>query len=1766
MMIDDEIVTDFTRIPEEKNHVYIKLVPEGDSNEDAGKGMKVGGTLSVIAGITTIAFLGWTGLGGLLGAAFIGAGLACFAGGAVLCNINVEIPSVGKTKQEAPEQDPSIRGSENQMRPYGVIPTLFGKRRIYADLAAKSYTWSENDSVYLYQLFCAGQKDMTIDTSTIRIDETLLKDYSSSKNINTILSGNDPLIDMRIHQDGTMPVLYERCVHEEQVNAILRHETEEGIDGSVIRTLPDGTRSINVDVFFYNGLGQYNDDGSIGEASVMLGAWYKKADENDSRYRCLGSFSSATDEGIISGSELKTKRCSLTLNGLEAASYTVKISRITMDSTDAKVIDDVYVGSIRASKLINPVRPERASQLTLIELKIKASEKLQNVVKQLNFVAQSKMPSYTGNGTGRAQWSDAVSSNPASAAIYAMQGEFAQQKLSDCEIDWHAFERLYKWCASHKYECNAYLAESLPISSLLSSIASTCRAEIFRLNGKITVIQDIERDSFTQLFTPRNSHDYSEHIALSDIPDALNITFVDEKRGYAENFTRVYNTPKGKYESEPETTQEVPLWGVTDDTQARKIGMYNYAVMKNRFIIHKFSCDFEYLMCTKGDWIKYAGDIALAGITQGRIAEIVRDRNGYAVRFECDEEIPMKSGKKYGMRVRKADGNTAIYYLENIGTVSKTVTLSSAITDESAPDEGDLFTFGEISGTNLNDAIDLIITDIQCGENLSADLTCVEYAPEIFGVDEPNFKLPEFKNNLSEIAGEIDAGAVSGWRTWTTFNDSDNTPSRPSGDGTSNGWHYAQTTESKWISTKTAETVSSGEWSAPIPTGQMAIEHILDGDTNVGNPDTVTGVFATARQSDIIISWNPVTENGLKNTVKQYSVEISKDNGTTWNHLVDVYDSSAIYYFNRATNADGYPEKAALLLWKFRVTTVNVYGKTAAVSTAVNTDVSDYLTWIPPKPTATITAQEKGLRLLLEAPNMTSIYGTLWFHVTISDGKGASYNFTVQDLDSTLECYGNNFFEREDFSAFSVTIWGCNEAYNAERGLNDRAKSVYAGNKINVSFYKGWKPANPVVSFSGQGRHLSVAISNEERYGELVTEVQVSKDNKTWYEPDLTSDPYASADNWKKNQNKAFNVLGESFYQKLPLETDTKSNTVKDTTYYYRFRTVNVTAKKQSNGYAAFPFIAQGTGARDVVKNAINTAHIVDGAITALKIYVENLAAITANLGVITNGTLKSNATNMWDLGTGEFRVGNNAGDYFRCIPYKGNNGTIAYNISFKASKFELTAIGTVVRGAFYACPKNATVDANGVPSSYYFCVTDSGVTFNKNVTVNGSIATTGNASANGNITAGALLQGRGLKKTWTTLDLSALNSSLWYPVTFTLGVEAFTEVECYVSLNSGTKPSWSTHASGFTCHLHLLTIGSGRGTTVSQTVVLDHQYSYATINPTGWSQMSNSSTGVLWLRGGGKYFAWNSKNAAFTIRQSTYTVSNQSVAPTSSAQWSLSRATVTANLDGNAATSSSCSGNAATATTAVCAAKLGRNGAASAPMTFNWSGKDGQPSWLWGGDDGSNMYVYNPRNFSVASALSAQYGLAYCETAAATSAKTARLPGFSLTEDTRILMYNVNQNTVNSVTLNVNNTGAKPMNMLGTVPGLVMLHYKNNYWDAQPILNLSKTSLFNVSSKDNSIGSEFDGGALGVRAWRFTSTYGYIMFTNGLLIQWGVIPSGRIDTEIKLIAYSSGTSYAISTSGTSSSNAYFYSATKTGFWANIANFTNEIRWITIGF
>lgn len=914
VLINDEIITDFDRKPKNGDSVYIKLVPEGDA-KSTGTGAKVGGGLLVALGVVVGIATAWTGVGMFAGAALIGSGVSLFAGGVVLYNTKIPTP---KTSQKA-EQSPSIRGSKNQARPMKPIPILFGKRRVYADLASNPYTLIDGGEQYLYQLFCAGQKDMTIDINSFKLGETNIVEYSASKNINTILSGQDSLVELIISSGETNPAFFTSCLHEDIINEQLKHSvTDEGLTGNIIRTTPDNTEGINVDIFFPSGLGHYDSDGDLELAGVTVEAFYKLESEPDSAYRLIGYFNKGSN--FILGNSLKTKRFSVEKKNLPKGKYTVKVVRQTADhDTDSKYIDGVYVGSIRAIKNEPSVSEERCRQLTLISLKVKATSKLHSYVEQLNFITQSKLPVYSNLGSGSQEWTKlADSSNPASAAIYAMQGELSQQKLNDSDINWPAFERLYNWCKNKGYECNELVYDNITISDLLSSIASTCRAEILRINGKITVIQDVEKTGFVQMFTPRNSWDFQNKLIKASIPDALSVRFPDSESGYAEQELKVYNTPSGNKDKEPDVIQDLKLWGVTSNVQARKLAMYNYAVSRNRPYIYQFSCDFEYMLCAKGDWIKYAGDVALAGLAQGRIAELIED-GGIVVGFISDEELPMEEGKQYAVRIRKQDASFTILRIVNTGRTTKNVHFINYL-DKDEIHEGDLFLFGYPE----SDSLDLIISDIKCNDELTADIIAVDYSPEIFGVDSPDFVLPEFVNRISEIPSVIDYGNITldEWQTFYTYSDSEEQPERPTGNGTDGSWHRQQTPNAIWFSVKTAKTIYDGEWSEPRKTNSAEINDLIAGTSGVANPDKISDLKASAEENGISITVGSLG-SGLKNNIEKILFQLNKGDDIWYDYESAGY--SFFYEFDR--EKDGYPEYTDLQNWKVRAKAVNIYGK-----------------------------------------------------------------------------------------------------------------------------------------------------------------------------------------------------------------------------------------------------------------------------------------------------------------------------------------------------------------------------------------------------------------------------------------------------------------------------------------------------------------------------------------------------------------------------------------------------------------------------------------------------------------------------------------------------------------------------------------------------------------------------------------------------------------------------------------------------------------------
>ena len=145
------------------------------------------------------------------------------------------------------------------------------------------------------------------------------------------------------------------------------------------------------------------------------------------------------------------------------------------------------------------------------------------------------------------------------------------------------------------------------------------------------------------------------------------------------------------------------------------------------------------------------------------------------------------------------------------------------------------------------------------------------------------------------------------------------------------------------------------------------------------------------------------------------------------------------------------------------------------------------------------------------------------------------------------------------------------------------------------------------------------------------------------------------------------------------------------------------------------------------------------------------------------------------------------------------------------------------------------------------------------------------------------------------TIDASALSTSTYYPVTFSIGSHSNVRIECRVSLNSGTKPSWSTHASGFSVRKIWEVNGSGQGTNPINRRILVSDYAFADSDPVrGVGQLSNSSEEYVYVRGGGKYLFYISHNISATLHTSTYTTNSQSVAPTTSAPAAISTPTLT--------------------------------------------------------------------------------------------------------------------------------------------------------------------------------------------------------------------------------------------------------------------------------
>lgn len=136
-----------------------------------------------------------------------------------------------------------------------------------------------------------------------------------------------------------------------------------------------------------------------------------------------------------------------------------------------------------------------------------------------------------------------------------------------------------------------------------------------------------------------------------------------------------------------------------------------------------------------------------------------------------------------------------------------------------------------------------------------------------------------------------------------------------------------------------------------------------------------------------------------------------------------------------------------------------------------------------------------------------------------------------------------------------------------------------------------------------------------------------------------------------------------------------------------------------------------------------------------------------------------------------------------------------------------------------------------------------------------------------------------------TEIDASGLDENTWYPVTIAAGERMNIRVEVLVALDSGTKPSWSTHERGFSVRKiwEFAPYAWGVNSRSILAVYLS-DFNLANTDPVrGLSTLSNYDTCYVYVRGGGKYHFYASHGARVILHTDTYAPGSgsQSISPT---------------------------------------------------------------------------------------------------------------------------------------------------------------------------------------------------------------------------------------------------------------------------------------------
>ena len=592
----------------------------------------------------------------------------------------------------APSPTYSLQAQGNQARLAQPIPVVYGRHRVFPDLAATPWVEYSNNDQYLHQLHCIGQGHY--DLEQVRIEDTPIASFEE--------------IEIEIVPPGAAVTLFETDVVNapevagqeligvnDRETAVTTNDAGEEVttvvgDGWIgpFTANPAGTvaTGIGIDVVMPRGLYYANDNGSFSARTIK---WEVEARAVDDEGEAAGEWLALASESVTAAENTPQRKSYR--YPIAAGRYEVRVRRTNDNSSDARAGHEIRWGGLKTFLENTP----EFGDVTLLAVRMRATDNLsQRSARLVNVIVTRRLPVWdpeTGWSTPQPTRSIAWAFADAARAKYGAG-------LENARIDLAALHALDQVWQSRGDRFDAVFDQGLTVWEALTRIARCGRALPFLQGGILRIARDAPRALPVALFGPRNIVKGSFRVQYvmpgEDTADAVTVTYFSERTWRPDEI--VATLPNSEADAAADKPATVELFGCTGRDQAMREGLYMAAANRYRRRIMTFRTELEGLIPTYSDLIAVTHDLPRWG--QG--GEVV-DADGRALTLS--EPLEWESGGEaaeppvHYLALRRRDGSLSGPWPVEPGGGDRTVVLSEDLDLEpytGAEEERTHFAFG----------------------------------------------------------------------------------------------------------------------------------------------------------------------------------------------------------------------------------------------------------------------------------------------------------------------------------------------------------------------------------------------------------------------------------------------------------------------------------------------------------------------------------------------------------------------------------------------------------------------------------------------------------------------------------------------------------------------------------------------------------------------------------------------------------------------------------------------------------------------------------------------------------------------------------------------------------------------------------------------------------------------------------------------------------------------------------------------------------------